>query len=187
MRKYYFLVVAFVLLFVTIAARAEEVASPASSNSVSSDRQLALRGYYFGIGPVALSNLNATGVGYYLTAGYGFDVETVVIRLGTEFFGKSGALGMTAGLGASFFPLHDKNIGVDPYIGFDFGFGTTRTSADLFRGEWVDGFVIGPTLGVHILRTADVNLDFGVKWGFFLASGTLGSPSYGVFRVALYF
>jgi len=181
-----FLLAATMLASVPARAEADTNAAPAS-NSVASGRKLALRGYYLGIGPAALGNLNSSGVGYYLTTGYGFDVESVVIRLGVEYFGRSGALGVTAGLGASFFPLHTKDTAVDPYIGFDFGFGTTRTNDALFRAEWVDGFVLGPTLGVHLLRTADVNLDFGFKWGFFLSSGTLGSPNYGVFRVAVYF
>lgn len=150
-------------------------------------RNPAIRGVYVGLGPAALWNLNSVGVAYYVTAGYGFDTDFAIFKLGAELFGRAGAIGLVGSLGANFFPLGTSDSGFDPYLGLDFGFGTSRTADALFSGQWVDGFVLGPNLGVMLMRTSDVNLDIGAKWGFFTSSGALGSPSYAVLRVALHF
>jgi hypothetical protein len=134
---------------------------------------------------VGLWNLDASGVGIYTIAGYGFDVDRALLKLQVEFYNKGGALGFVGSIGTAYFPAFLSGPSADPYVGLDFGYGTTRTNSGLLRGTWVDGFVLGPNVGVVLFRESDVRLDVGFKWGFFFERGPFGSPSFGVFRVAL--
>ncbi|NDC23072.1 MAG: hypothetical protein EB078_05015 [Proteobacteria bacterium] len=160
----------------------------AETDSDTAEKKEASRGYYIGLGPVGLWNLNSSGLGYYFTTGYGFDVKNVIMRLGGEFFGRSGAIAAVGGIGASFFPKILNVEDLEPFIGLDFGYGASRiNSSGAVLGEWVSGLVLGPSLGIQLFRTSTVNLELAFKWGFFLASGSQGSPSYSLFRASLYF
>jgi len=148
----------------------------------------AARGYYLGLGPAGLWNLNSSGLGYYFTTGYAFDFDQVAMKLGAEFFGRSGALGIVAGLGIAYFPPAINLKDVSPFLGLDFGYGTTRVNnSDTVIGQWIPGLVLGPSVGVQLFRTTNVNLELALKWGFLLESGTLGRPSYSLFKASLYF
>jgi len=160
----------------------------AANDSDSPEKAEAGRGYYFGLGPVGLWNLNSSGLGYYFTAGYAFDVKQVIMRLGGELFGREGALGVVAGLGASYFPRALSLGDFEPFIGVDFGYGTTRLNqSGSILGKWVSSFVLGPSIGLQLFRNATVNLELAVKWGFFFDAGPVGKPSYSLFRASLYF
>jgi hypothetical protein len=125
---------------------------------------------------------------YYFTAGYAFDVKQVIMRLGGELFGREGALGVVAGLGASYFPRALSLGDFEPFIGVDFGYGTTRLNqSGSILGKWVSSFVLGPSIGLQLFRNATVNLELAVKWGFFFDAGPVGKPSYSLFRASLYF
>ena len=154
-----------------------------TANDISTKRQ-AVKGYYLGLGPIGLWNLNSAGLGYYVTTGYAFDVDQLTMKLGGEFFGRSGALGLVGSIGISYMPSALEVTDVNPFLGLDFGYGTARVNE---YGDWVAAFVLGPQAGVQLFRTANVNLELALKWGFFLSSGKAGSPSYSLFRVSLYF
>jgi len=148
----------------------------------------ATRGYYLGLGPAGLWNLNSSGLGYYFTTGYAFDFDQVAMKLGAEFFGRSGALGLVAGIGVDYFPQALNLEDLTPFVGLDFGYGTSRVNnSDGVFGQWIPGLVLGPSIGVQLFRTTNVNLELAFKWGFFLDSGNLGKPSYSLFKASLYF
>lgn len=160
---------------------------PAEENTAP-EKAEAGRGYYLGLGPVGLWNLNSSGLGYYFTAGYAFDVKQVIMRLGGEFFGRAGAIGVVGGIGASYFPRALSLGDFEPFIGVDFGYGTARINqSGSILGKWVSSFVLGPSVGLQLFRNATVNLELAVKWGFFFDEGALGKPSYSLFRASLYF
>lgn len=150
----------------------------------ASTKRQADKGYYLGLGPIGLWNLNSAGLGYYVTTGYAFDVDQLTMKLGGEFFGRSGALGLVGSIGISYMPSALQVTDVNPFLGLDFGYGTARVNDN---GSWVAAFVLGPQAGVQLFRTANVNLELALKWGFFMSQGPMGSPSYSLFRVSLYF
>lgn len=161
-----------------------------SSMGVSENRERvsALRGYYLGLGPAGLWNLNSSGLGYYFTTGYAFDFEQVAMKLGAEFFGRSGALGVVGSLGVVYFPPALNLKDITPFVGLDFGYGTSRVNnSGSTLGQWIPGLVVGPSLGVQLFRSTNVNLELALKWGFFLESGNLGRPSYSLLKASLYF
>jgi hypothetical protein len=157
---------------------------PVEVKEESSTKRQADKGYYLGLGPIGLWNLNSAGLGYYVTTGYAFDVDQLTMKLGGEFFGRSGALGLVGSIGISYMPTGIQLTDVNPFLGLDFGYGTARVND---YGGWVAAFVLGPQAGVQLFRTANVNLELALKWGFFMSAGQFGSPSYSLFRVSLYF
>ena len=164
---------------------AEESAKPEPKIE---EKKTATRGYYIGLGPAGLWNLNSSGIAYYVNGGYTFDLNTVAMKIGGEFFGRSGAIGFVGSLGVSYFPNFLNSKDVDPFLGFDMGYGTARLNeSGGTLGQWIPAMVIGPSLGVQLFRTADVNLELALKWGFFLASGSLGSPSYSLLKLSFFF
>jgi hypothetical protein len=152
------------------------------------EKKKALRGTYFGLGPAGLWNLNSAGIAYYVTGGYTFDLNPVSMKFEGEFFGRLGAIGLVGGLGVSYFPNLLSSKDLSPFIGFDMGYGTARVNggSGVFE-QWVPAMVIAPSLGVQFFKNADVSLELALKWGFFLASGNAGSPSYSLLKLSFYF
>jgi hypothetical protein len=174
-----------------VPSKAVKPAHPQEISPVESqveEKKSASKGYFIGLGPAGLWNLNSAGIAYYLTGGYTFDLHPVAMKVAGEFFGRNGAIGIVGGLGVSYFPniLNSKDL--SPFIGFDMGYGTARVNqgSGIFE-QWVPAMVIGPALGVQFFRNADVNLELGLKWGFFLASGNAGSPSYSLLKLSFNF
>jgi hypothetical protein len=48
----------------------------------------ASRGYYLGLGPVKLSGLNSSELGYFFTGGYAFNYEKILLKLNAEGMGS---------------------------------------------------------------------------------------------------
>jgi len=148
----------------------------------------AARGYYLGLGPVSLNRLNSDGVGYFFTTGYAFNYERILLKLNAEAMGRAGALIINGGIGVSYFPKQLVFQELNPFLGLDFGFGTSRIRpAETGVGEWVSGFILGPQIGVQVFRTSDVLLEVAGKWGTFFDRGSFGTPSYAVLKISLYF
>jgi len=148
----------------------------------------ASRGYYLGLGPAGLWKVNSPGLAYSFNGGYAFDFETVSMRLGGEFVGRSGSIGIIAGMGLFYFPQGFSWPNFHPFVGLDLGYGTIRLNeSNGILGAWVPALVVGPSLGVNLFRSTDVNLELGLKWGFFLNGGALGNPSYCLLKASLFF
>ena len=148
----------------------------------------ASRGYFVGLGPMKLSGLNSSETGYYFTGGYAFNYEKTLLKLNGEAMFRSGALVLTGGIGAAYFPKELVYKELNPFIGANFGIGTSRIRPnETGIGEWTTGFVLGPEIGVQFFRNSDVMLEVSGKWSTFLESGSLGTPSYSVLKISLYF
>ncbi|MFM8269510.1 MAG: hypothetical protein ACKN9V_04910 [Pseudomonadota bacterium] len=148
----------------------------------------ATRGYYLGLGPTTLTNLNSNGVGYFFSGGYAFNYEQTMLKLNADVLGRSGALILSGGIGFSYFLQNFVFQELNPFIGADFSFATARIRPnETGLGEWVTGFMVGPQIGVQVFRNSDVLLEVAAKWATFLESGSLGTPSYGVLKISLYF
>lgn len=148
----------------------------------------AVRGYYVGLGPVGLNNLNSSGIGYFFNTGYAFNYVQTMLKLNMEAMGRAGAFILNGGIGFSYFPTNLIFQELNPFIGLDFGFGTSRIRPnETGLGEWISGFVLGPQLGVQVFRNSDVLLEVAGKWGTFFESGSLGTPSYTALKISLYF
>jgi hypothetical protein len=148
----------------------------------------ASRGYYFGLGPVKLSGLNSSDAGYFFTGGYAFNYEKILLKLNAEGMGSSGALVLMGGIGAAYFPKELVFKELNPFVGANFGIGTSRIRPNQTGiGEWTTGFIVGPEIGAQFFRNSDVILEVSGKWATFLESGSLGTPSYTVLKVSLYF
>ncbi|NBW98119.1 hypothetical protein EBR03_00965 [bacterium] len=148
----------------------------------------ARRGYYLGLGPVVLARLNSSGVGYFFSGGYAFNYDRTLLKLNAEVMGRSGALLLNGGIGVAYFPSQFVVKEFNPFVGLDFGFGTARIRPDSAGiGEWTTGFILGPQIGAQFFRNSDVMLEVSGKWGTFLESGSLGTPSYSVIKISLYF
>ncbi len=197
MKKHFFSV-ALSLLFLMVsqlslaAKPVLEIPTPQDTDRAKETRAelkvKATRGYYLGLGPSGLWKVNSPGLGYSFNAGYAFDFETVSMRLGGEFLGRSGAIGLIAGMGLFYFPEQISWPNFHPFMGLDLGYGTIRLNeSNGVLGAWVPALVVGPSFGVNLFRSTDVNLELGFKWGFFLNSGALGNPSYCLFRASLFF
>lgn len=148
-------------------------------------RKPARRGSFFAFGPAALSNLNATGVGFYLSGAYAWDVNHTMIRLRADVALNGGALFTDFGIGGSYF-LSDRSVA--PFIGLDVGFGVARIDQGLFlTNETISGFTVAPVIGIHLLRTSAINLELAGRAAFMLKQGSLGSPVCYSARIGLYF
>lgn len=148
----------------------------------------ASRGYYLGLGPTWLDRLNSSGLGYFFTAGYAFNYEQTMLKLNAEALGRAGALVLSGGIGIAYFPKNFVLKELNPFIGADFSLGTARIRPnETGIGEWITGFIVGPEIGVQVFRTSDVLLEVSGKWATFLESGSLGTPSYSVLKISLYF
>lgn len=148
----------------------------------------ATRGYYLGLGPASLVNLNSNGVGYAFIGGYAFNYDQTMLKLNAEVMGRSGALVLSGGIGFSYFPKNFILQELNPFVGADFSFGTSRIRPnETGLGEWTTGFMVGPQIGVQVFRTSDVMLEVAAKWATFLESGSQGTPSYSVLKISLYF
>lgn len=148
----------------------------------------AARGYYVGLGPVGLNRLNSSGVGYFFNGGYAFNYDQTLLKLNAEIMGRGGALILTGGIGVAYFPTNLIFQELNPFIGLDFGFGTSRIRPnETGLGEWLSGFVLGPQIGVQVFRNSDVLLEVAGKWGTFFESGSLGTPSYSALKISLFF
>lgn len=152
-------------------------------------RRPAKKAFLFGLGPTLVSNMNESGIGYYFTLGYSWDVGPAYLRLSAETFGKGGAFGLIGGIGASYF-LSDRDF--SPFIGADLSFGLAKVDPEGI-GSTFDadlrtvGFAFGPIVGVQFFRTSAVNLELSLRAAFFLSSAKLGNPAFTVLRVGLYF
>lgn len=148
----------------------------------------ARRGYYLGLGPVVLARLNSSGVGYFFSGGYAFNYDQTLLKLNAEVMGRSGALVLNGGIGVAYFPKQLVVKEFNPFVGLDFGFGTARVRPDSAGlGNWTTGFILGPQIGAQFFRNSDVMLEVAAKWGTFLESGILGTPSYSLVKISLYF
>jgi len=97
----------------------------------------AVRGYYLGLGPVGLSNLNSSGIGYFFNGGYAFNYESTMLKLNAEVMGRAGALILNGGIGFSYFPSRLVFQELNRFSGLDFGFGTSRIRPnEAGLGEW---------------------------------------------------
>lgn len=148
-------------------------------------RRPAKRGSFFAFGPASFSNLSASGLGIYFASAYAWDTNRMMVRLRAEVAVNGGALFTDFGLGASYF-FSDRSVA--PFVGADVGFGFSRIDQGAFlTNETVSGFLIGPTAGVHFLRTSAINIEVATKFAYLLKRGSLGNPSAWLFRVGLYF
>lgn len=162
----------------------------ASGNALSEEPPAfqAARGYYVGLGPVGLNGLNSSGVGYFFTGGYAFNYDQTLLKLNAEVMGRGGALVLAGGIGVAYFPQNLIFDELNPFIGLDFGLGTSRVRPnETGLGEWISGFVLGPQFGIQVFRNSDVLLEVSGKWGTFFESGSLGTPSYTALKISLYF
>lgn len=148
-------------------------------------RRPARRGSFLAFGPASLSNLNASGLGFYLASAYSWDVNRAMVRLRAEMAINGGALLSDFGIGGSYF-LSDRSVA--PFVGVDAGFGVARIDrGSVFLNETVSGFTLAPLAGVHLLRTSAINLEIAGRIVFMLKSGSLGSPTSYSLRLGLYF
>jgi hypothetical protein len=165
------------------SARVGEVTNEESVEGTQ--RKPAVGGYHFALGPAFLGSYGASGLGYSFSLGKAWDVNTAMIRLRGDFFGKGSALGLDAGLSGQYFLM---NSDYAPFVGAEFGFGFARQDTGaLFNDDFHFGFWLGPLVGVQLFRTASVQMELSGKWSVLLASTPLGNPNYFTFRVGLYF
>lgn len=144
-----------------------------------------LHEWYLGFGPVALGNLNATGVGIGFEGARAWDVGIASVKLfgifalrGSSYFGQFG-------LGINKF-LSDGEYA--PYVTADLGYGFAKVDeGSVFAGESTSGFVLGGGAGVQLFRSATVNVDVGLRAALLLSSTSLGQPTLLFFRVGLFF
>jgi hypothetical protein len=148
-------------------------------------RKPAKSGKFLAFGPTLVSNVNSTGVGFYLGFAYSWDVNQMMVRLRGDLSIRGAGMLTDFGLGASYF-LGEGSVA--PFVGLDVGFGVARVDRGGFLlNDTVTGFTVGPLVGVHLLRTNTINIEVALRAIYMLKAGVYGNPSAYVLRVGLYF
>jgi hypothetical protein len=139
---------------------------------------------YLGFGGVEFSNLNSSSAGISIAGGYGWDLNTVLLKIMAEgdFQGSAWIIG--GALGGNYYLVPTD---VAPYISADFGGGVSKIREGVFDGQVVGGFIVGVGAGVSFFRTSAVNLDLAFRAGFLLHENDLGTPAAYTLRLGLYF
>jgi len=140
----------------------------------SMNRRSARNGTFVGVGPAWMRNVVSSSVGLWVSGGYAFDVNPVMVRLGAEFVNQGGAFFVDGGIGASYF-FSDRDT--TPFISADLGYGLETVTP-------IGGFTGGLGAGVQFLRTSTLNIEIAIRYAVMFQSTFPGF--FGV-RVALYF
>ncbi|MGE0615404.1 MAG: hypothetical protein AB7P04_07170 [Bacteriovoracia bacterium] len=118
------------------------------------NRRSARKGYYFGLGPAYLKSSANSGLAYYLSGAYAWDLNDWMISIGLNWASLSRASLVDFGIGGRYF-FSDR--GTTPYVSADFGMGIAEVSTV--------GFVLGGGGGLQLLRTTALNIDLGFRAG----------------------
>ena len=136
------------------------------------------------LGGASFTNLNKDGIGYSVGTAFSWDLNRERIKLFGDLDVNDSALFVSAGIGGNhYFSQRD----IAPYVGADFGLGTSKSAGSITDSEWTGGFVIGVDAGVEVLRTTSINLDFGFRIAFLLHANDFGTPIASTLRLGLYF
>ncbi len=148
-------------------------------------RKPARNGYFIGIGPTALANMNTDGVAYGIQGGYSWDLNTVMIRFLGDVALSGDAVFGTAGLAGTYFLTDHANT---PFLALDLGYGGYHTDTSVPVGsETGGGFAAGAGAGVSFLRTSAINVEVSARLATIFDESTLGLPLAISARLALYF
>ena len=146
-----------------------------------SQRKPAIRGYYFGIGPVLLGNLGSSGLGYDLSGAYAWDVNQIMVQIFTDLAFKGSASFLDIGIGGHYF-LSDRDLA--PYLAADFGYAGASVQNTL---ESSGGFALGFGAGFQLLRTSSIHLELGTRFTVLFNKNSIGNPTLLQLRLGLYF
>lgn len=138
-----------------------------------------------GFGPAFMSSMNSDGVGIGLEGGRAWDVRVASVKVFSTFAIRSSAYFGQLGLGVSKFILDQDT---SPYVGVDLGYGFSKADGgSAFSGHSASGFVVGAGGGVQMFRSADIQVDVGLRFALLLKDTPLGHPSLTFFKASVLF
>lgn len=138
-----------------------------------------------GFGPAFMSSLQSDGVGIGLEGARNWDVRVASVKVFSTFALRSSAYFGQLGLGVSKFILDQDT---SPYVAVDLGYGFSKADGGgAFSGHTASGFVVGAGGGVQMFRSADIQVDVGLRFAILLKDTPLGHPSLTLFRASVLF
>jgi hypothetical protein len=130
---------------------------------------------YFALGPYAFTNLDTSGVAYYLAYGQLWEVSTkAAIRLTVEGAISSGdvtasVVSVSGGMNYYFTPNSTSF-----FLGADFGYGAAASASD--KVDSTAGFSLGGQAGVVFFRTSGTQMSLTARMTSVFGSNELGNP-----------
>ncbi len=141
--------------------------------------------WHLALGGVSFANLGTEGMGTSVAGGYGWDMDTFLLRLLADLNTKASAFFGSVSLSVTYFILARD---ISPFVSADFGAAFAKADGpSLFSGKSVSGFLVGPGAGVMFFRESSVNLELALRYGYLLNTNAFGHPGLFTIRVGLYF